>query len=91
MSTITTFVTSYLNYSISPGILLVEAVYGIVLLSTMLSIIGIIFTYLFKLFTCKKLVNGGWVLFGLLYFGITATVFLLLSFGGLSHSFCNYL
>lgn len=80
----------YLNYSISPGILLIEAIYGIVLLSTMLSIIGIIFTYLFKLFTCKRLVNGGWLMFGLLYFGITVILFVLLSFGGISYSFCNY-
>lgn len=56
----------------------------------MLSILGIIFTYLFKLFTCKKLVNSGWVLFGLLYFGIIMVLFIFLSFGGLSYSFCKY-
>jgi len=36
------------------------------------------------------MVNGGWVIFGLLYCGVVIILFFFLGVGGLSYNFCQY-
>lgn len=42
------------------------------------------------MFACRKFVHTGWVLFGLVYFGILFVLYMLLSVGGLTYNFCQY-
>ena len=51
---------------------------------------GMISSHVFDLFTCKKMVNGGWCLLGLFYFGVVGSMVFLMIIGGVSHVFCDY-
>ena len=61
-----------------------------VLLSSLMLLLGVISSHIFDLFSCKKMVNGGWCLLGLVYVGIVAVMVALMVIGGVSHIFCNY-
>ena len=53
-------------------------------------LLGVVSSHIFDLFTCKKMVNGGWCLLGLIYVGIVAMMISFMVVGGVSHVFCNY-
>lgn len=72
------------------GIYAIEGTFGIILFSSILSVLGIISTFLFKLLNCRKVVTGGWVIFGFIYFAILIILVILLAAGGLSYNFCQY-
>lgn len=65
-----------------------EAAFGLILLGSIISLLGVISTHIFDLFTCKKMVNGGWILFGFIYFAVVGVMMLFLVVGGVSQSFC---
>ena len=47
-------------------------------------------SHIFDLFACRKIVNGGWCLFGLIYFAVLGTMLFFMVIGSVSHIFCNY-
>jgi hypothetical protein len=84
------FSTTYLAYMTDYAIYAMEAVFGVILLGSLMLLLGMISSHVFDLFTCKKMVNGGWCLLGLLYFGVVGSMVFLLVIGGVSHVFCDY-
>ena len=85
------FDTNYLSYTIDYAIYGLEVVFGIILLASLISLMGLISTHIFDLFACTKMVNTGWILFGLLYFVIVGVLVAFLGIGGVSHTLCTYL
>ena len=84
------FQTSFISIGVTFGLYLIQAIFGIVLLASIISLLGIISTHIFDVFTCRKFVHTGWVVFGLVYFAILFVLFIILSVGGLSFNFCQY-
>jgi len=62
----------------------------VVLLASLMFLLGMISSHIFDLFTCKKMVNGGWCLLGMIYVGIVIVMVSLVTIGGVSHVFCDY-
>jgi hypothetical protein len=60
------------------------------LLGSLISLLGMISSHIFDLFTCKKMVNIGWGLFGLTYVAVMAVMVFFMVIGGVSNSFCTY-
>jgi hypothetical protein len=42
------------------------------------------------IFQCRTLVNLGWIIYGIAYFGVIILSAVLLSGGSLAYGFCNY-
>ena len=91
------FSSTYLTYMTNYAIYIMEAIFGVILLASLMLLLGTYFHHLgmisshvFDLFTCKKMVNGGWCLLGLFYFGVVSSMVFLLIIGGISHIFCDY-
>ena len=61
-----------------------------VLLSSLMLLLGVVSSHVFDLFSCKKMVNGGWCLLGVIYVGVVGVMVSLLVVGGVSHVFCGY-
>jgi hypothetical protein len=85
---VTAFETSFVKVAVNTGLYIMQAIFGAVLLASMISLLGIISTHIFDLFVCKKFVHTGWVMFGFLYFAVVFVLFILLAVGGLSYNFC---
>jgi len=81
---------NYLTYATGLGIYVIEALFGTILLATLITLLGLISTHIFEIFACKRLVNAGWVLFGFQYFGVLVVVLAFLTVGGISYCFCQY-
>lgn len=58
--------------------------------ASLLIILGVVSTHLFDILACKSMVNLGWVLYGITYFGVIAIVFVFLAMGNLGYTFCSY-
>lgn len=81
---------NYLNLATGLGIYAIEALFGIILLATLISLLGLISTHVFEIFACKKMVHAGWALLGVQYFGVLVVLFAFLSIGGISYCICQY-
>lgn len=84
------FNSDYLNYATDLGIYVIEALFGTILLATLITLLGLISTHIFDIFACKKMVNAGWALFGIQYFALLVVLFVFLTIGGVSYCFCQY-
>jgi hypothetical protein len=84
------FQTSFISIGVSMGLYAIQGIFGIVLLASIVSLLGIISTHIFDVLTCRRFVHTGWVIFGFIYFAILLVLFILLSVGGLSYHFCQY-
>lgn len=82
------FKTKYLSVALDKGIYIMEGIFGLILLASLMSVLGVISTHLFDLFKCTKMVNAGWVLLGFGYLLVLAVLILMLIIGGTSHTFC---
>ena len=60
------------------------------LLASLLSLFGILSTHVFDILACKRMVNLGWVIYGLIYFGVLLVMLFFLSMGGITYTFCEY-
>jgi len=89
-SGIDVFTQSYLKYFLDYGIYIMEGIFGVILLSSLMLLLGAVSSHIFDLFSCKKMVNGGWCLLGLIYLGIIAIAISFMVVGGVSHIFCTY-
>lgn len=84
------FSNKYIAYATDYGIYAMEAIFGLILLASLISVLGMLSTHIFDLLKCTKMVNGGWVLFGLTYFAVVGVLFMMLVVGGVSYCFCDY-
>lgn len=84
------FKNQYLRYATDYGIYIMEAAFGLILLASLMSVLGVISTHLFDLFKCTKMVNAGWILLGLGYLCVLAVLIVMLVIGSTSHTFCQY-
>lgn len=84
------FQERFISVAMGQGLYVVQAVFGVILLGCLISLLGIISSHIFELFGCKNLVYGGWVLLGFMYFAVLGVLFIFLTVGGLSYSFCEY-
>jgi hypothetical protein len=78
------------RYATDYGIYAMEAAFGLILLASLMSLLGVISTHLFDLFKCTRMVHAGWVLLGIGYLTVLAVMLAMLAIGGVSHSFCDY-
>ena len=67
-----------------------EGVVGFILAASIFIIFGTISTQILDILACRTLVNIGWVIYGISYFGVILLAAVFLSGGSLSYSFCNY-
>ena len=86
----TSATSTYLSKAQSYGLYSLEAIFAFILLGTMLSLLGILATFVFDIISCKKLVLTGWVIFGFFYFAIVVILVVFLGIGGVSYSFCGF-
>jgi hypothetical protein len=74
--------------AVGSGLYMVQAIFGVILLGSLISLLGIISSHIFELYGCKQLVHGGWTLLGFMYFAVLGVLFIFMSVGGISYSFC---
>lgn len=67
-----------------------QGVLVLVLVSSFLIFLGALGTHHFELFNCKACVHLGWLLYGLLYFGVLVLCYTFLVVGGISFAFCQF-
>lgn len=67
-----------------------QGVFAFVLTGSILTILGVISSHVFGVFSCKNLVHLGWNIFGLAYIGVIAITFATLSVGSIGYGFCSY-
>lgn len=67
-----------------------EGIYAFVLTGSLLTLLGVISTHVFKVFSCRTMVHLGWTIFGLAYVGVIGLTFVLLSVGSVGYGFCGY-
>lgn len=84
------FQTSFIGVAVDMGLYGMQAIFGIVLLASIISLLGIISTHIFDVLACRRFVHTGWGVFGLIYFGVLFVLYMQLSVGGLSYNFCQY-
>ncbi len=72
------------------GIYVVEVIFGFILVASLAILIGTVSTSFLEMYDCRYFIHFGWVVYGLAYFGIVFIVFLMLSYGSLGYSFCQY-
>ena len=81
----------YFNYVSNYGIYAMEAIFAVILLGSLIFLLGMVSSHIFDLFSCSKMVNGGWCLFGFVYAGVLVILLFFLMVGGSSYLFCDYL
>lgn len=91
LESVNAFDSGFTSLAASKGVIIAEAVLGIVVLASLLTLLGVLSTHLFGLLTCKRFVHLGWVCLGFSYFAVLAVLVVFLAVGGLSYSFCQYL
>jgi hypothetical protein len=87
---INSFKTNFIDVALGSGLYIVQAIFGVILLGSLVSLLGIISSHIFELYGCKQMVHGGWVLLGCMYFSVLGVLFIFLAVGGLSYNFCDY-
>ena len=63
---------------------------GFILAGSVFILFGVVSTHVLDIMACRAMVNLGWVIYGVMYFGVVVLVFLFLSGGSIAYSFCNY-
>lgn len=91
LESVNAFDSGFTSLAASKGVIIAEAVLGIVVLASLLTLLGVLSTHLFGLLTCRRFVHLGWVCLGFSYFAVLAVLVVFLAVGGLSYSFCQYL
>lgn len=91
LESVNAFDSGFTSLAASKGVIIAEAVLGIVVLSSLLALLGVLSTHLFGLLTCRRFVHFGWVCLGFSYFTVLAVLVVFLAVGGLSYNFCQYL
>jgi hypothetical protein len=84
------FTSTYLDYSLTTGIYIMQAIFGVIVLGSLIALMGVVSTHIFDILRCSKLVVGGWVLIGLAFFGVLGVLLVWLAIGGVGASFCQY-
>jgi hypothetical protein len=69
---------------------LLQASFGIEIVGSFCTVLGVIAAYKYEIFKCKSLVSLAWTFFGLGFIGSTIVVFATLGVGSLGYGFCNY-
>lgn len=72
------------------GLYVIEGVVGFILAASVFILFGAISTHVLDIIACRSMVTLGWVIYGIMYFGIIILVFCFLSMGSIGYSFCNY-
>jgi hypothetical protein len=72
------------------GLYIIEGVVGFVLAGSVFILFGVISTHVLDILACRTMVNLGWVIYGLMYFGIIILVFIFLQAGSIAYGFCSY-
>lgn len=72
------------------GLYIIEGVVGFVLAASVFILFGVISTHVLDILACRTMVNLGWVIYGLMYFGIIILVFIFLQAGSIAYGFCSY-
>jgi len=68
----------------------IEGVIGFILAASVFILFGVISTHVLDIIACRTMVTLGWVIYGIMYFGIVILVFGFLSVGSIGYQFCNY-
>lgn len=89
-SSISEFASKYIEQDLPHLMYLAQGVLVLVVVSSFLIFLGALGTYSFDLFGCKACVHLGWILYGLLYFGIVVLCYAFFVVGGISFAFCQF-
>jgi ABC-type multidrug transport system fused ATPase/permease subunit len=84
------FSTSVLDGAFSELIYFIQGVLALILVCSILILFGVLATHYLDIYSCKTCVQLGWILYGLLYFGILALCFIFFALGGISYTFCKF-
>lgn len=84
------FSSNYFNPIFNWGVYVVEVVIGFVLVASIAVIIGSVSVHILDIYDCRYFLHFGWVAFGLTYFGVILTCFMLLPMGSMGYTFCDY-
>jgi|688.fasta_scaffold693840_1 hypothetical protein len=84
------FTLRYFDQNLIHLMYLVQGVLLLVTVSSFLICLGAVGTYKFDLFSCKTCVQCGWIIYGLLYFGLIVICYAFFVVGGISFAFCNF-
>jgi len=87
---LTQFSSDYFAKLFDWGLYIIEGVVGFILAGSVFILFGVVSTHILDIMACRTMVNLGWIIYGLMYFGIVALTFLFLSMGSVGYSFCNY-
>lgn len=84
------FSVQYFDQLFDWGMYVVEGVVGLVLAGSVFILFGVISTHILDIMACRSMVNLGWVIYGLMYFGVIALTFIFLPMSSIGYTFCNY-
>lgn len=89
-SQLNTFSSEYFAKFFDWGLYVIEGVIGFILAASVFILFGVISTHVLDIIACRTMVTLGWVIYGIMYFGIVILVFAFLSAGSIGYQFCNY-
>lgn len=69
---------------------LIQGILGILIISSILILLGVLATHYFEIYGCKACVHLGWMFYGLMYFGVLMLTFIFFAAGGVTYSFCRF-
>ena len=84
------FKASFFDNITDWGIYVLEVIIGFILVASLAILIGTVSTQFLDIYDCRYFIHFGWVVYGLTYFGVVFIVFLMLSYGSLGYTFCQY-
>jgi hypothetical protein len=85
-----TFSADYFDQLSNWGFYVIEGLVGLILAGSIFILFGVVSTHILDIMACRSMVNLGWVIYALSYFGIVALTFIFLSMGSVGYTFCNY-
>ena len=84
------FDNAYFDKLFDWGLYVIEGIIGFILAASVFIIFGTISTHILDILACRTMVNLGWIIYGITYFGVIVLVFAFMSAGSIAFSFCNY-
>jgi hypothetical protein len=84
------FSADYFDKLFDWGMYVIEGLVGLILAGSVFILFGVISTHILDIMACRSMVNLGWIIYALTYFGIVVLTFMFLSMGSVGYSFCNY-
>ena len=78
------FFGSYFSYSIY----IIQGVIGFVLVSSLLILTGGLSTHCYEIFECRYMVHCGWIIYGLMYFGVLVLAYVTMGLGEVGYAAC---